>query len=39
MLKQIRQIDTKRALTVVSSGGIRSGQDALDRIKSGADLV
>ncbi len=39
MLTSIRALDQKHDLIVVSQGGVRNGQDAWQRIKSGADIV
>lgn len=39
LIEEVRKIDKKRELLVVSQGGVRSGADAWGRIKGGADLV
>lgn len=39
ILQWLRTYDQKRDLALVSVGGIRSGKDAIERVKAGADLV
>ena len=39
LIKEVRSKDMVRDLIVVSSGGIRSGNEAIERIKAGADVV
>ena len=39
LIEEIRKLDSKRDLILISQGGVRSGKDALARIKAGADLV
>ena len=39
LLQLIRESDKNHNLLLISVGGVRTGDDAIERIKSGADLL